>query len=65
MGNANSRESYLEAGGAAAAAAAFAERTIQLDGIEGRVMLEFCKKFNCTLLIVEGAICSTESLWSI
>lgn len=32
----------------------FPQRTLLVDGSEGRMMLEFCKKFNCTLLIVEG-----------
>lgn len=36
--------------------AAFPQRTMYLDGIEGGLMVEFCKKFNCTVLIVEGEI---------
>lgn len=47
-GNANSRKLYREHG------TMFPQRTLLVDGSEGRMMLEFCKKFNCTLLIVEG-----------
>lgn len=32
----------------------FPERTKYLDGTDGVLMLETCKRFNCTLLMIEG-----------
>lgn len=32
----------------------FPEKTKLLDGTEGTMLLEFCKKYNCTLLLVAG-----------
>lgn len=40
----------------------YPEKNKLLDGTEGTMVLEFCKKYNCTILLVEGRWCSNYYL---
>lgn len=49
-GNSDSQEAMLSIG----LGETYPEKTILIDGTEGLMVVEFCKRFNCTLLFMPG-----------
>lgn len=64
-GNANSWDLYMKSTEQLenSSVATFPEKTVHVDGTEGWMLLEFCKKLNCTLLVIEGESPANMFLW--